>query len=66
MDGEISAEDALNILKHVVRLAVLTDETVLELADTDHDGSVRAADALGTLKVVVRLQEKELCTGRID
>ncbi len=63
INGEITATDALDNLKHVVHLVTLTDETALELADVDHDEEVTAADAFGVLKVVVHLQEKESYTG---
>ena len=59
-NGKVTADDALVILKHVVKLAVITEELPLELADTDHDNVIGAADALETLKVVVKLKELEL------
>lgn len=61
MDGNVTAEDALGILKHVVRLQVITDEIPLKLADVNHDTEIGADDALETLKVVVKLKDMETC-----
>lgn len=56
LDGNesITAEDALEILKHVVGIKVLDDAGKL-YADTNNDGDVTADDALDVLKLVVGL-----------
>lgn len=61
-NGSVEAKDALDILKHVVKLTQFTDEIVLKAADVDHDGEIQAPDALETLKVVVKLREAEEMT----
>lgn len=61
MDNNVTAEDALAILKHVVKLEVITDEIPLKLADVNHDSAIGAEDALEALKVVVKLREQEIC-----
>lgn len=61
MNGEITADDALAILKHVVKLAEITDEDALVLADVNHDGEVTADDALTALQMVVGLKDKVVC-----
>ena len=62
VNDKITADDALAILKHVVKLAVIPEELPLELADVDHDNVIGAADALETLKIVVKLRAAELYT----
>lgn len=59
-DHVIGAEDALLILKHVVKLEMITDGLSLELADVDHDGEISANDALCTLQVCVKVKEAEI------
>lgn len=59
MNGFVTAEDALAVLKHVVKLSVITDETAKILADITKDESLSAEDALEILKVVVALKDKE-------
>ncbi len=59
-DYFVDANDALIILKHVVKLQKITDATALQLADVDHNEVIEAADALSTLKIVVKLQEAEV------
>lgn len=61
MDGNVTAEDALGILKHVVKLQEIMDEIPLKLADANHDTEIGADDALETLKVVVKLKDMETC-----
>lgn len=58
-NGKVEAIDALAILKHVVKLEMITDEIAAELADVDHDKAIMAKDALGVLKVVVKLSKTE-------
>ncbi len=55
MDGTVSAEDALSVLKHVVKLTEITDETSVILADMTKDGALGADDALEILKTVVKI-----------
>lgn len=58
LDGTVTAEDALAILKHVVNLQQLADAPEAlpcVLADMDHDGTISAVDALCVLKTVVKL-----------
>lgn len=59
MDGKVDANDALSVLKHVVRLEIIEDQTALKLADITKDGNIDANDALGILKVVVKLDAEE-------
>lgn len=61
MDGVVEAGDALEILKHVVKLSELSGNP-LKLADVDENNAIEASDALETLKVVVKLSEKQLIT----
>lgn len=56
-DGSITAEDALEILKAVVKLTTL-DETKAKAAEVTNDGNVTAEDALEVLKKVVNLIDK--------
>lgn len=58
--GDITAVDALSILRHVVKLKTFTDNTVLALADVDHDENIGASDALAVLKIVVKLSDAEV------
>lgn len=60
--GVTTAEDALSILKHVVKLQVIEDEISAALADMNKDGQITAEDALEVLKVVVKLREGEIKT----
>lgn len=57
-NGEVTADDALSILKHVVKLQSIEDELALILADMTGDGEISAEDALQALKVVVKLVEQ--------
>lgn len=59
MDGSVDANDALDILKYVVKLSDFTNEIVLTLADVNRNGSIEATDASETLKIVVKLRDKE-------
>lgn len=56
-DGEVTAKDALRVLKHVVKLELLPEDGLV-LADMDRDESITAKDALEILKTTVRLIEK--------
>lgn len=56
-NGEVGADDALLVLKHVVRLSVL-EEAKLPAADVTDDTQITADDALYILKKVVRLIDK--------
>ena len=56
-DGNVSAADALEVLKSVVGKVTLTDSQILA-ADVDGSGNVDAADALDILKKVVGKIEK--------
>ena len=58
-NGNVTAEDALSILKHVVKLQLIEDEVALILADVTKDGAIEAVDALEVLKIVVKLRESE-------
>lgn len=60
LDKNVTAEDALSILKHVVKLTMIPEGVQLTLADVDRNESIEAADALETLKIVVKLREAEL------
>ncbi len=55
MDGNVTATDALQVLKYVVKLGSF-NETQLTLADVDLDVDVDAEDALAILKMVVKLE----------
>lgn len=57
--GAVDANDALAILKHVVKIQPITDETALILADIDKNQKIDASDALEVLKVVVKLSKTE-------
>lgn len=54
-NGAVEAADALAVLKHVVKLQLITDETSVELADMDANDEITASDALEILKTVVGL-----------
>ena len=56
-DGNVTAEDALAILKHVVGLEELTGDS-LTSADVNADTGITAEDALDVLKKVVGLLDK--------
>lgn len=55
-DGSISADDALLVLKHVVKLTALTENAYLA-AEVSGDTHITAEDALYILKKVVKLIE---------
>lgn len=55
-NGEVTAEDALLVLKHVVKLTTV-DEAYQKLADVNRDAKITAEDALMILKYVVKLIE---------
>lgn len=55
-DGVVTAQDAAQILRHVVGLEVLPDSYLLQ-ADVDGDGLITAADAAKILQYVVGLIE---------
>lgn len=63
LDGEVNAEDALAVLRHVVRLQPLTGMDRISLADVNHDASISAEDALLILKITVKLRELEYTDG---
>ncbi len=54
-DGDVTANDALSVLKHVVKLESIKDERSRLFADMDADEEITAEDALGILKTVVKL-----------
>lgn len=56
-NGEVTAEDALLVLKHVVKLSVIEEELPLILADMTGDEAISSEDALEILKTVVNLTE---------
>ena len=56
-DGEITADDALNILKSKAGLLVLTDKAK-KVADVDGDGEITSDDALDILKKKAGLIDK--------
>lgn len=58
-NGSVEAVDALAVLKHVVKLEMITSYPATELADMDDDGDITATDALEILKTVVGLVEKK-------
>ena len=55
-DGEITSNDALNILQSVTGISDLNDEQK-KIADIDSDGEITSADALYILQAVVGLRE---------
>lgn len=57
MNGHVAAEDALLVLKHVVKLTTIEGEIPLVLAEVTGDGAISAEDALEILKTVVKLIE---------
>jgi len=59
IDGntEISANDALLILKHSAKISIL-DEELSYYADVNHDGLINASDALDILKVAAKVIER--------
>lgn len=61
-NGKVEAADALMILKHVVKLEIIEDETALILADTVEDDAITASDALWVLKCVVKLVDERTYT----
>ena len=56
-DGNVSAADALEVLKAVVGKSTLTDDQT-KAADTDGNGKIEAGDALNILKKVVNKIDK--------
>lgn len=56
-DEQVTAEDALFVLKYVVGLETLDTEQ-FKLADTNEDSAISAEDALDILKYVVGLVQK--------
>ncbi len=53
VDGKVGADDALNILKHVVKKRVMNHEGARFISDMNEDAVVDSADALQVLKKVV-------------
>lgn len=60
LNGELTAYDALCILKHCVKLEYLTQLPLL-LADANQDNEITSSDALSVLMVCVHLKEKTIC-----
>lgn len=60
LDGELTAGDALHILRHCVMLKQLTQLPLL-LADANQDNKITSSDALSVLMVCVNLKEKMIC-----
>lgn len=58
LNGDVTADDALLVLKHVVKLSIIEGEIPLILADMNADGTIGADDALTILKTVVKLLDK--------
>lgn len=54
LDGRINAKDATAVLKHIVKLKLLTGKS-LEQADVNKDEHVNAKDATEILKIAVGL-----------
>ncbi len=54
-NGIITADDALSVLKHEVKLTTIQEGLPYQLADMDGDGELTATDALEILKTVVKL-----------
>lgn len=57
LDKQITAKDALMVLRHVVKLEIL-EESLLQAADVNLDESITAEDALGILRYVVKLTDE--------
>ncbi len=55
--GSLTADDALLVLQHVVKLKVITDQNVLDVADMNRDKEINANDALAILQAVVKIQK---------
>ena len=55
-NGTVNSDDALAILKHVVKLKQFADEQALSIADADHSGEIDANDALAVLEMAVKLR----------
>ena len=53
VDGKINAKDALKILKHAVKKAMMEHEGQQFLADMNEDGAIDAKDALKVLRKAV-------------
>lgn len=67
LNGEVDAEDALFVLKHVVRLEEMEKGSLSwTLADMDADGVITANDALEILKTVVKLEDRRVYTEPIE
>ena len=58
LDDKVTATDALEVLKHVVKLQLL-EGNALVLADMNENNGVEAVDALEILKVVVKLSPEK-------
>jgi hypothetical protein len=56
--GEISAADAAIILRHVAKLALITDPLALEAADVSGDGTITAYDGALVLQMAAGLITK--------
>ncbi len=54
-NGSVTSEDALLVLKHVVKLDTLQEPEKVVLADLNKDGKITSEDALQILKTVVKL-----------
>ncbi len=60
-DGDVTADDALAVLKHVVKLTTIQEGLSCQIADMDGDGELAALDALEILKTVVKLIPPRVC-----
>ena len=58
MDGKVTAEDALQVLRCVVKLDPVPTGLQRTLSDVDFDGDVTAEDALKILQYVVKLIDR--------
>ncbi len=62
-NGTVSTDDALTVLKHVVKLTTIQEGLSYQLADMDGDGELTATDALEILKTVVKLVPERVYEG---
>ncbi len=58
-DGVLSVDDAIRVLRHLVKLVTIEGELETTLADVDHSGDIQTADAIGILRMLVNLQQRE-------
>ncbi|MBO5421722.1 MAG: leucine-rich repeat protein [Clostridia bacterium] len=58
-DGQINSGDALAVLQHAVKSALIEDPCKVKASDINHDGKINSGDALAMLQISVKLMNAD-------